>query len=104
MRKAGWKSWETALPENSDAFRDLEDFCAEMGDIDRAIATRFILIAWSKARRGQLGQMWGFSFAGAGQVPSPAPAPVEPVQESKKKELRGRQTVTKAAVDALDLD
>ncbi len=107
MRKAGWKSMETALPVDSDVFRDLENFCEEMGEIDKATAIRLILIAWSKARRGQLGQLWGFSFLGAYPPAQPmAPAvQAQPAQEhGSKKDIKKRQTVAKTAVDALDLD
>jgi hypothetical protein len=107
MPKAGWKRIETALPVDSDVYRDLERFCEDMGEIDKATATRLILIAWSKARRGQLGQLWGFSFFGPAMMPSmtqTSPA-AEPAQENgHRKDSRRRQSVAKSAVESLDLD
>ena len=42
------------LPEGSTALSDLDAFCEEWGNISRADATQRIVIAWSKARRGDL--------------------------------------------------
>jgi hypothetical protein len=50
-----------SLPEGSDALADLDQFCEEWGDISRADATRMLIIAWSKAKRGQFSELWGMS-------------------------------------------
>ncbi len=67
-KKRDYETWGTGLPEDSEALEDLDAFCEEMGNITRAEATRFILIAWSKARRGKFQQMWGFASGSPAQV------------------------------------
>jgi len=62
MRKDGWTYWTTGLPDNSQAFQDLQRLADELG-VTKAEATRLLLIAYSKARRGEWSQLWGFSMA-----------------------------------------
>ena len=62
MRKDGWTYWTTGLPDNSQAFGDLQRLADELG-VTKAEATRLLLIAYSKASRGQWSQLWGFSMA-----------------------------------------
>src|SRR5260221_1395177 len=62
MRKDGWTYWTTGLPDNSQAFQDLQRLADELG-VTKAEATRLLLIAYSKASRGQWSQLWGFSMA-----------------------------------------
>ena len=62
MRKDGWTYWTTGLPDNSEAFGDLQRLADELG-VTKAEATRLLLIAYSKASRGQWSQLWGFSMA-----------------------------------------
>jgi len=62
MRKDGWTYWTTGLPDNSEAFQDVQRLADELG-VTKAEATRLLLIAYSKASRGQWSQLWGFSMA-----------------------------------------
>src|SRR5712692_335926 len=62
MRKDGWTYWTTGLPDASEAFQDLQRLADELG-VTKAEATRLLLIAYSKASRGEWSQLWGFSMA-----------------------------------------
>ena len=62
MRKDGWTYWTTGLPDNSEAFQDLQRLADELG-VTKAEATRLLLIAYSKASRGEWSQLWGLSMA-----------------------------------------
>ena len=101
MRKDGWTYWTTGLPDNSEAFQDLQRLADELG-VTKAEATRLLLIAYSKASRGQWSQLWGFSMAPV--ITSP-----HLVQNGKgdirsiELQQRRRRSVAAAAV-ALDLE
>jgi hypothetical protein len=60
MRKDDWTYWTTGLPDDSEALRDLQKLADELG-VTKAEANRFLLIAYSKASRGEWGQLWGLS-------------------------------------------
>ena len=62
MRKDGWTYWTTGLPDDSEALQDLQRLADELG-VTKAEATRLLLIAYSKASRGEWSQLWGFSMA-----------------------------------------
>ena len=62
MRKDGWTYWTTGLPDNSQAFQDLQRLADELG-VTKAEATRLLLIAYSKASRGEWSQLSWFSMA-----------------------------------------
>ena len=62
MRKDGWTYWTTGLPDDSQAFQDVQRLADELG-VTKAEATRLLLIAYSKASRGEWSQLWGFSMA-----------------------------------------
>ncbi len=62
MRKDDWTYWTTGLPDDSEAFQDLQRLADELG-VTKAEATRLLLIAYSKASRGEWSQLWGFSMA-----------------------------------------
>ncbi len=101
MRKDGWTYWTTGLPDNSEAFGDLQRLADELG-VTKAEATRLLLIAYSKASRGEWSQLWGFSMAPV--ITSP-----HLVQNGKgdirsiELQQRRRRSVAAAAV-ALDLE
>lgn len=100
-KKRDYETWGTGLPEGSEALEDLDAFCEEMGNITRAEATRFILIAWSKARRGKFQQMWGFASGSPAQLNvSMDAAPV--AKEAVKKSRSSRNG--SVAAQAIDLD
>ena len=92
MRRQDYNHWSTGLPKDSDALADLDDFCTEMGGIERSEATRFILIAWSKSRRSQFGQMWGFGSLGA---PQPVQVQAKIQQESPVTRPSSKPVATK---------
>lgn len=87
------------LPEGSDALTDLDAFCEEWGDISRADATQRLIIAWSKMRRGQFGEAWGFTPMSNAPVSS---APAQPEQTPPPAPLKRR--VTNGNVSAVELD
>jgi hypothetical protein len=62
MRKDGWTYITTGLPDDSEALADLQRLADELG-VTRAEANRLLLIAYSKASRGEWSQLWGFSMA-----------------------------------------
>ncbi len=99
MRKDGWTYITTGLANDSEALADLQRLADELG-VTKAEATRFLLIAYSKASRGEWSQLWGFSMAPV--IPSPrlvqsGRADIIEVQQ------RRRRSAAAAAV-ALDLE
>jgi hypothetical protein len=99
--KAGWKRLESSLDEDSRAYKDFLDFCKKMG-VDQATAVRLIIVAWSEAKHGELGQLWGFSTMPLYPIyPAPQP-PVE--QPAPTKPEKKKPNAAKAAVENLDLD
>ncbi len=102
-KKRDYETWGTGLPEESEALEDLDAFCEEMGNITRAEATRFVLIAWSKARRGKFQQMWGFASGSPAQVNvSMDQAAASAAKETEKRRHSSRNGTV--AAQALDLD
>lgn len=65
MRKDDWTYWTTGLHTGSEALDDLEALARELGTT-KAEANRFLIVAWSKARRGD--PLWGTAV---GAVPTP---------------------------------
>jgi hypothetical protein len=100
MRKDGWTYWTTGLPDDSEAFQDLQRLADELG-VTKAEATRLLLIAYSKASRGEWSQLWGFSMAPV--ITSP-----HLVQNGKadiiEVQQRRRRSAAAAAAIALDLE
>lgn len=101
-KKRDYETWGTGLPEGSEALEDLDAFCEEMGNITRAEATRFILIAWSKARRGKFQQMWGFGAGGPAQFNVSMDQSIMPAMKEPAKKRSSRNGAV--AAQALDLD
>jgi hypothetical protein len=62
-RKADAVYTNYPLPENSSALSELDAFCEEWGNISRADATQRLIIAWSKARRGDPGAFGAMGIA-----------------------------------------
>ena len=93
------------LPEDSNALSDLDAFCEEWGNISRADATQRLIIAWSKARRGDPG---AFGAMGIALSVTSAPAvtteavPTAPLQEPKTVSRRPINSNAKAVeLDAI---
>ncbi len=109
-RRDDYEHWGMGLPAESEALSDLDDMCDELG-LQRGEVCRLIIITWSKARRGKVQELWGFTpgvvFAagGSGQEQRPgnlpareeAPAPLPP----RKKVV---SAAAAAAVQGLTLD
>jgi formylmethanofuran:tetrahydromethanopterin formyltransferase len=94
------------LPEGSNALNDLDAFCEEWGNISRADATQRLIIAWSKARRGDLAAFGAMgitlsviSAPTAGSTETPAPA--APTPDNKPVVPR---RVTNGNAKAVELD
>ena len=104
MRKDGWTYITTGLPDDSQALADLQRLADELG-VTRAEANRLLLIAYSKASRGEWGQLWGFSMAPVITTP-------HLVQNGKgdtrsievQQQQRRRRSAVAAAAVALDLE
>ena len=92
------------LPEGSTALSDLDAFCEEWGNISRADATQRIVIAWSKARRGDPGAFGAMgitlSVTSASAV-TPETGPTALMQENKS--ITRRPLNGNAKVVELDL-
>ena len=100
MRKDGWTYWTIGLADDSEALADLQRLADELG-VTKAEATRLLLIAYSKASRGEWSQLWGFSMAPV--ITSPrlvqnGRADIIEVQQ------RRRRSAAAAAAVALDLE
>jgi len=76
MRKDDWTYWTTGLPSASEALEDLEALARELGT-SKAEANRFLIVAWSKARRGD--QLWGMANRAATMGAAPTPFSVLPL-------------------------
>jgi hypothetical protein len=107
MRKDRWTYWTTGLPSSSEALQDLQRLADELG-ITKAEANRLLLIAYSKAIRGEWSQLWGFSMGAVIASPYPVGSPTPQngrteITHSQRQQQRRRGTAAAAAV-ALDLD
>ena len=104
MRKDDWTYWTTGLPEDSEALADLQRLADELG-VTKAEANRLLLIAYSKASRGEWSQLWGFSMAPVITSPHLVGAQNGRAADIKNIEIqqRRRRSAAAAAV-ALDLE
>ena len=107
MRKAGYKYWQTGLPEHSEALADLDAFCERMGGITRAEGDRLILLAWSAMQRGKP-LIWesAMTQASAPQVTVAPTASVSPKETKPSAKKPVKDVRSSAAADAAiaDLD
>ena len=108
MRKDGWTYWTTGLPDDSPVLQDLQRLADELG-VARGEANRLLLIAYSKAIRGEWSRLWGF---GQGVMASSPSLVGSLINQSGKAEsaiveerhsLRRRSAAAAAAI-AFDLD
>ncbi len=104
MRKDGWTYITTGLPDDSEALADLQRLADELG-VTKAEANRLLLIAYSKASRGEWSQLWGFSVGPVVTTPHLVGAQNGRGADTKSIELqqRRRRSAAAAAV-ALDLE
>ncbi len=105
MRKEGWTYWTTGLPTGSEALEDLQRLADELG-VTKAEANRLLLIAYSKASRGQWSGLWGFGGWSVVMAPHLVGAQNEQGADSKSDELqqRRRRSAIAAAAVALDIE
>jgi hypothetical protein len=105
MRKDDWTYWTTGLPDDSPALQDLERLANELG-VTRAEANRLLLIAYSKASRGEGSGLWGLSIGPVGTTPHLLGVQNGRAADSKSIELqqRRRRSAVAAAAVALDLE
>jgi hypothetical protein len=59
MRATSDEYWNTSLPKDHDALRELDAYCQEWGGLTRAEATRRLLIEWTLLRQGKGLSSWG---------------------------------------------
>lgn len=101
--KDGWRRLETQIKKNTRVDTDFLEFCDLFG-VDQATGVRMILVAWSEAKHGELGQLWGFNQTPIYPMyPAPAPQP-QPVEQPAPKPEKKKPNAAKAALDSLDLD
>lgn len=103
MRKDGWTYWTTGLPMGSEALGDLQRLADELG-VTKAEANRLLLIAYSKASRGQWSGLWGFGGWQVVMTPHLVGAPNEQGADSKSSELQQRRRRSAIAAAAVALD
>jgi hypothetical protein len=58
MRATTDDYWNTSLPKDHDALRELDAYCQEWGGLTRAEATRRLLIEWALLRNGKDLSAW----------------------------------------------
>lgn len=109
-RREDYEHWGIGLPMASEALRDLDAVCEELG-LTRGEVSRLILVTWSKARRGTVHHLWGFASNGAAPGPTgngTVGAGIGEVTHMAALAPIGRQKVvsetTAAAVKGLQLD
>lgn len=108
-RRDDYEHWGMGLPGASDALKDVDALCEELG-LQRAEVCRLIVITWSKARRGKVQELWGFTpgvvFAphanGHSDTPGHSVAPAAPTTATRHKKMVSDTTA--AAVQGLNLD
>lgn len=108
MRKDGWTYWTTGLPDDSPVLQDLQRLADELG-IARGEANRLLLIAYSKAIRGEWSRLWGFGPGVIVSSPSLASSPIDLNGKAEsgaieERQLRRRRSAAAAEAIAFDLD
>ncbi len=104
MRKDGWTYWTTGLPDDSKALADLQRLADELA-VTKAEANRLLLIAYSKASRGEWSGLWGLSIGPVETTPYLLGAQNGRAADKRSIEVqqRRKRSATAAAV-ALDLE
>jgi len=69
MRARSDDYWNTSLPKDHDALRELDAYCQEWGGLTRAEATRRLFIEWAMLRKGKDLSAWssGAPVSGASE-------------------------------------
>lgn len=112
-RREDYEHWSMGLPRESETLQDVDTVCEELG-LQRAEICRLIVITWSKARRGKVQELWGFTpsvmFAAStnGQRDTPGLSANNDVQMTPSSVPLQRKKIvsetTAAAVQGLTLD
>lgn len=98
-QKLEWNYWKTGLSKKSKALADLDDLAEDLG-FSRAETTRFLIVAFSKAKRGEWNPLYGGFLAGAAQ-----PQAARPAQDDEKgTSAQARKTKGAGFAKSLDLD
>jgi len=111
-RRDDYGHWGMGLPKGSEALQDVDTLCEELG-LQRGEVCRLIVITWSKARRGKVQELWGFTPGvvcapnanGPGGAPGSSqreePPGATPAQPRRKNVV---SETAAAAVQGLNLD
>jgi len=99
------------LPEESEALQDVDTLCEELG-LQRGEVCRLLVITWSKARRGKVQELWGFTpgvmstpyAGGSGGVPSSGQREELPAATPAPRRKTVVSETAAAAVQGLNLD
>ncbi len=103
MRKDSWTYWTTGLPDDSEALADLHRLADELG-VTKAEANRLLLIAYSKATRGEWSGLWGLSAGPVVMMPHLVGTQNGRVAAIKSIEVQQRRKRSAAAAAAVALD
>lgn len=102
--------WKTGLHQDSNALADLDTLAKELG-VSRAEANRFLIVAFSKAKRGEWNPLFsgfqaqGYPTAGTTALqPQAARAPIPIRQDEKEVAVQARKNKGAGYAKALDLD
>lgn len=111
-RREDYEHWGMGLPIESEALQDVDMVCEELG-LQRGEVCRLIVITWSKARRGTVQELWGFTpgviFAACpnGHTGTPSLSANNDMQATTTVPSRRKKIVSEtaaAAVQGLSLD
>jgi len=110
-RRHDYEHWGMGLPEGSEALQDVDTLCEELG-LQRGEVCRLLVITWSKARRGKVQELWGFTpgvmcapnASGPGGVPSTGRCEESPAATPAPRRKNVVSETAAAAVHGLNLD
>ncbi len=99
-QRTDWDYWKSGLPKRSSALADLDDLAEDLG-VSRAEANRFLIVAFSKSKRGEWNPLYGGFLASTAVQPQAARSAQE---EEKGTSAQVRKTKGAGFAKVLDLD
>lgn len=109
-RRDDYEHWSMGLPAESEALADIDALVEELG-LQRGEVCRLLIITWSKARRGKVQELWGFtpgvvfaSGTGSGPGSTSEHQNVQATPEKKRKKVVDETTAAAVQGITLDLD
>jgi len=106
-RRDDYEHWSMGLQTDSEAISDVDAMC-ELTGLQRGEVCRLIILTWSKARRGKVQELWGFTpgvvLAGSSNGSGSTSEHQDEQTPAQKKRKRVVNEATAAAVQGLTLD